>query len=221
MDIDLGTVLITLALVFTGSLLSLNPQFSIGGADARVADLLLDGILFGPPRGLDGSHNFIETDGSLTRDDLYVTGNAWDMNMTKFLEVYRWGGVDSPLRFDDVGDIAAARWQEAVATNPYFWYGPLTGYLPRTGGFALTARTMSNYSEGSLEGVISKSKILSLISHLLDSGSDLMKQPRTCSSPSSPWSTTRPPLLAWRTREATRECPTTGSGARSPGGWWI
>ncbi|KAK6216308.1 hypothetical protein LQW54_003699 [Pestalotiopsis sp. IQ-011] len=156
MDIDLGTVLITLALVFTGSPLSLNPQFSIGGADARVADLLLDGILLGPPRGLDGSHNFIETDGSLTRDDLYVTGNAWDMNMTKFLEVYRWGGVDSPLTSDDVGDIAAARWQEAVATNPYFWYGPLTGYLPRTGGFALTARTMSNYSEGSLQGVITK-----------------------------------------------------------------
>lgn len=157
MDTDLAVVLITLALVFTGDPVSLDPKFSIGGVDARVSDLLLlDGILLGEPRGLDGSHNFIETDGSLTRDDLYVTGNAWDMNMTKFLEVYAWGGVGAPLTFDDVGDVAAARWQEAVATNPYFWYGPLTGYLPRTGGFALTARTMSNYSEGSLDGIISK-----------------------------------------------------------------
>ncbi|ETS87214.1 hypothetical protein PFICI_01042 [Pestalotiopsis fici W106-1] len=158
MNIDLAVVLITLALVFTGNPASLDPQFSIGGVDPRVTNLVDGVLLLGEPRGLDGSHNFIETDGSLTRDDLYVTGNAWDMNMTKFLEVYLWGanGVDSPLTFDDVGDISAARWQEGVATNPYFWYGPLTGYLPRTGGYALTSRTMSNYSEGSLDGVITK-----------------------------------------------------------------
>ncbi|KAF7534854.1 heme-thiolate peroxidase [Neopestalotiopsis clavispora] len=173
MDIDLAVVLITLALVFTGDPVSLDPKFSIGGVDARVSDLLiLDGILLGEPRGLDGSHNFIETDGSLTRDDLYVTGNAWDMNMTKFLEVYAWGGVGVPLTFDDIGDIAAARWQEAVATNPYFWYGPLTGYLPRTGGFALTARTMSNYSEGSLEGVITKDMFKSFFAVIDDEAAE-------------------------------------------------
>jgi hypothetical protein len=191
MDIDLAVVLITLAVVFTGDPVSLDPKFSIGGVDARVSDLLLlDGILLGEPRGLDGSHNFIETDGSLTRDDLYVTGNAWDMNMTKFLEVYAWGGggVDEPLTFDDVGDIAAARWQEAVATNPYFWYGPLTGYLPRTGGFALTARTMSNYSEGSLDGIISKftSSLLTCQCLKLQVVANNVKQPKTCSSPSLP-----------------------------------
>jgi hypothetical protein len=161
MGIDLGTVLITLALGFTGNPLSLNPTFSIGGVDSRVTNILSNvGGLLGTPRGLDGSHNFIETDGSLTRDDLYVTGNAWDMNMTKFLEVYSWGGVGSALTFEDIGDISAMRWKEAESTNPWFWYGPLTGYLPRTGGHALTARTMSNYSGGSLEGVISETLLL-------------------------------------------------------------
>lgn len=155
MNIDLGTVLITLGLVFTGDPLSLNPEFSIGGIDSRVTNILDNlGGLIGTPRGLEGSHNFIETDGSLTRDDLYVTGDAWNMNMTKFIQVYNWGGVEAPLTFDDVGDISAMRWEEAVATNPWFWYGPLTGYLPRTGGYALTARTMSNYSDGGSEGVI-------------------------------------------------------------------
>ncbi|KAI1858997.1 hypothetical protein JX265_004604 [Neoarthrinium moseri] len=102
MNIDLGTVLVTLALVFTGNPLSINPTFSIGGIDRRVNNIAGNlGGLIGTPRGLDGSHNFIETDGSLTRDDLYVTGNAWDMNMTKFLEVYRWGGNEA-LTFDDV-----------------------------------------------------------------------------------------------------------------------
>lgn len=76
------------------------------------------------------------------------------MNLTKFLPGYNWNGVETPLTFGDIEDISAMRWRESEATNLWFWYGPLTGYLPRTGGYALTVRTMSNYSNGDLEATI-------------------------------------------------------------------
>lgn len=104
---------------------------------------LLTGVQ-GTPRGLQGSHNWIESDGSGTRDDLYVTGNAWTMNMTLFRDIY--DNIDGALSMDDIAKRAAERIDEAIAINPYFYYGPYTGMVARNAGYLFTGRVLSNHS---------------------------------------------------------------------------
>jgi hypothetical protein len=169
MGVDLGTVLSLMGTVWTGDPLSLNPGFSIGGESDRVSNIaqnLLDlGLLGmwnmikvsisilrpsltvcqGTPRGLAGSHNFIEADASLTRDDLYVTGDASTLDMGLFLETYEAVEGDV-ISFDDIADRAAKRFEESKATNPYFYYGPFTGMIVRNAAYLFAARLLSNHS---------------------------------------------------------------------------
>jgi hypothetical protein len=146
MGIDLATIISVMGLTGAGNPISLNPGFSIGGQSPKSKNLLgnLLGLL-GTPRGLDGSHNFIEADSSNTRDDLYITGDASTMNMTLFMDVYN--SIDGALSMEDIGDRAAQRLQESIATNPLFYYGPYTGLLVRNAGYAFTGRLLSNHSE--------------------------------------------------------------------------
>ncbi|KAL5335777.1 Chloroperoxidase [Aspergillus crustosus] len=89
MGVNLALVLAIMGTVWTGNPLSLDPGFSIAGRDTGVNNILSNALdLLGEPQGLNGSHNFIESDSSNTRDDLYVTGNASTMNMTLFNEWY-------------------------------------------------------------------------------------------------------------------------------------
>lgn len=99
----------------------------------------------GTPRGLEGSHNYIEADSSNTRDDLYVTGDASTMNMNLFMEVYNSIG-DGALSMEAMGDRAANRLAESIATNPLFYYGPFTGLLVRNAAYLFAGRLLSNHS---------------------------------------------------------------------------
>ena len=109
----------------------------------------------GTPRGLQGSHNWIESDSSNTRNDLYVTGNAWTMNMTLFLEAYNSAEGDV-ITMDDIGKRAAQRIQASIGTNPYFYYGPYTGMIARNAGYAFAGRILSNHSKEFPGGRLSK-----------------------------------------------------------------
>jgi len=124
MGIDLITVLAVLGTVFVGNPLSLNPGFSIGGETTKSNNILGNVLgLLGKPRGLEGSHNIIESDSSATRNDLYLTGNAHTMNMTLFQAML--DSVEGDyLTMDDLGQRAADRFHESIATNPTFYYGP-------------------------------------------------------------------------------------------------
>ncbi|KAH7309175.1 oxidase [Stachybotrys elegans] len=146
MGIDLATIIAGMGVVAVGNPLSIKPGFSIGGETPKSQNLLgnLLGLL-GTPRGLDGSHNYIEADSSNTRDDLYVTGDASTMNMTLFMDVYN--SIDGAMTMEDVGDRAAKRLQESIATNPQFYYGPYTGFLVRNAGFAFGFRLLSNHTK--------------------------------------------------------------------------
>ncbi|KXJ90382.1 Chloroperoxidase [Microdochium bolleyi] len=148
MGIDLATLIAAMGLTGTGNPLSLNPGFSIGGKSPKSQNLLgnLLGLL-GTPRGLDGSHNFIEADSSLTRDDLYITGDASTMNMDKFMEVHDKIPVGGALSVEGMGDIAAAAIKTSIATNPLFYYGPYTGLLVRNAGLLFGIRLLSNHSD--------------------------------------------------------------------------
>lgn len=163
MGLDLITILAVMGTVGVGNPLSLNPGFSIGGKSSKANNILdnLFGLLGastlpfprpyadlvspGTPPGLDHSHNWIESDSSNTRDDLYVTGDASTMNMTLFLEAYNFSD-DYVLTMDDIGARAAKRFEESISINPNFYYGPYTGMIARNSGYAFAGRILSNHT---------------------------------------------------------------------------
>lgn len=110
------------------------------------------------PRGLNDSHNFIEADSSPTRDDLYVTGDPVTMNLTKFEILYDMVPDNSNETFtlDIMADFASKRWNDTIATNPYFYYGPITGMLARNTGYCFVGNLFANYSSQYPEGSLSK-----------------------------------------------------------------
>lgn len=146
MGIELITILSVMGTVGVGNPLSLNPGFSIGGKNRKSNNILgnLLGLL-GTPRGLEGSHNWIEGDSSNTRDDLYVTGDASTMNMTLFRQIYDNFPGDA-LSMDDIGKRASERFDDSISINPYFYYGPYTGMVARNAGYIFTGRLLSNHS---------------------------------------------------------------------------
>lgn len=174
MGVDLATILAIMGTVWTGDPLSLDPSFSIGGRDTGVNNLLnnLGGLLgmyfsnptidvrfqltnSGEPQGLIGSHNFIEADSSNTRDDLYVTGNNYALNMDKFMAWYNMS-TDGTFDMDLMAKRAKDRFHETIETNPNFYYGPVTGLIARNAGYIFPGRLFRNHSRENPEGVLSK-----------------------------------------------------------------
>ncbi|KAH7082028.1 Chloroperoxidase [Paraphoma chrysanthemicola] len=155
MGVELALVLGIMGTVWTGNPLSLDPGFSIGGPGP---DNLLGNALglIGDPRGLQGSHNWIESDSSLTRDDLYVTGNAWTMNMTLFRDFYDRADENGVLSMDLLADQAARRWAYSVAHNPDFYYGPVTGMVARNAGYLFLGRLLSNHTSQRPGGILTQ-----------------------------------------------------------------
>ncbi|GFF49969.1 aromatic peroxygenase [Aspergillus udagawae] len=156
MGVDLTTILAMMGLVWTGNPLALVPSFSIGGRDTGVNNLLNNlGGLLGEPQGLIGSHNFIEADSSNTRDDLYVTGNNYALNMDKFMEWYNMS-TDGTFSMDLMAERAKIRFEQSVQTNPEFYYGPVTGLISRNAGYMFPGRLFRNHSRENPEGVLTK-----------------------------------------------------------------
>ncbi|KAL1587622.1 hypothetical protein WHR41_03651 [Cladosporium halotolerans] len=149
MGIELALVLAIMGVVWTGNPISLDPSFSIGGNSTAVWNALdnLQGVL-GTPQGIDHSHNFLEADASPTRNDLYATGDAWTMNMTRFEQLYNTVPAEEDFSFDVLAKWSADRWHESVETNPYFYYGPFTGMIARNAGFFFIGRLMANHTSG-------------------------------------------------------------------------
>lgn len=114
----------------------------------------------GEPQGLIGSHNFIEADSSNTRDDLYMTGNSHTLNMDKFMAWYNMS-TDGTFDMDLMAKRAKIRFDESVATNPDFYYGPVTGLIARNAGYMFSGRLFRNHSRENPEGVLSKSTLRS------------------------------------------------------------
>ncbi len=149
MSIDLVGILAVVATVYVGTPLSSNPGFSIGGPPKSSPSGLLGNLLglLGKPRGLDGTHNIIESDSSATRNDLYHTGNAHTMDMALFRKMLKLAGDDGFITMDDLGDRAVERFYESIATDPTFYYGPYTGTIARNAGYAFMGRFLSNHTK--------------------------------------------------------------------------
>lgn len=189
LGIDITTVLAVMSSTVAGNLVS----FSLGGQTTKVTSLLgLLGSLLGTPQGIDHTHNLIESDGSSTRDDIYMTGDSWTMNMTKFMEVYNSIDPNGGMTFDDMGQRSANRWNQSVANNPYFYYGPWSGMFGRSGGYLFATRLMSNHSvDHPRGGYLSKLNDQSKSTH--SSTSLTRVQPETCYAASGACTTSREP----------------------------
>ncbi|KAK2016858.1 oxidase [Colletotrichum eremochloae] len=158
MGIDISAILGVLGTVFVGNPLSVNPGFSIGDV-SRSSNNILDNLfgLLGTPRGLNGSHNIIEGDASLTRADLYMTGDASTMVMDQFQALYDMSSGEGDYTFDMFAERASVRFHESIATNPNFYYGPFTGMIARNAGYFFAYRMFANYSsENPVNGVYTK-----------------------------------------------------------------
>lgn len=157
MSLELGLLLSIMGTVWSGNPLSLDPSFSIGGNSTAVYNALdnAQGLL-GTPQGIEHSHNWLEADSSPTRDDLYLTGDAWTMNMTRFEQLYNSVPGNEDFSFDVLAKWSADRWHESVENNPYFYYGPFTGMFARNAGFFFVGRLFANHTEGTSEGKLSK-----------------------------------------------------------------
>lgn len=142
--------------VWVGTPLSLDPGFSIGSY-SEVNNLFgIIGGLLETPRGLIGSHNFLEADSSNTRGDLYVGNDNYKLQMSQFNE---WYSMSNSTVGDFTSDIqalrASDRYHESIAENPEFYYGPVTGFISRNAGFAFP-RLFRNHSTENPEGTLSK-----------------------------------------------------------------
>ncbi|TQN63657.1 Dothistromin biosynthesis peroxidase dotB, partial [Colletotrichum shisoi] len=156
MGVDIATLLAVMGTVFVGNPLSLNPGFSIGDVAGAGGGNILGNVLglLGTPRGLNGSHNIIEGDSSNTRADLYVTGDASTMVMDQFQSFYDMAGEgEGVYDFDLFVDRAAIRFNETIATNPNFYYGPFTGMIARNAGYFFACRLLANYSSENPTGL--------------------------------------------------------------------
>ncbi|KAF2838137.1 Cloroperoxidase [Patellaria atrata CBS 101060] len=148
MGVDLATILAVMGTVWAGNPLSLNPGFSIGGQTRKVQNLLgnLLGLL-GEPQGLIASHNFIESDASTTRQDLYLTGDNYRLDMTLFKQ---WLAVPTDASgsypMSSLFSLNKMRFDQSVATNPNFYYGPFTGMIARNAGTFFSGQLMRNFS---------------------------------------------------------------------------
>ncbi|KAI1743859.1 Chloroperoxidase [Xylaria scruposa] len=178
MSLDLITLLAGVVTAYVGNPASLHPGFSIGGVSSKSSNILgnLLGLL-GKPRGLIGSHNIIESDSSPTRNDLYVTGNAYTMNMTLFERLLGFAGDDGFITMDGLADFAADRFSESIATNPIFYYGPYSGTIARNAGYAFMGRFLSNNTkEYPLGGHLSKEVLSSFFGVSQENGVNVYKE---------------------------------------------
>ncbi|KJY00819.1 hypothetical protein TI39_contig311g00030 [Zymoseptoria brevis] len=155
MGIDLATLLAVMAVVWTGDALSPNPLFSIGGSDVRVTGAV-GGLIgtTGPAQGLAKAHNILEADSSPTRNDLYVTGDAATMNLTRFEKLYNLVSTDRAFTMEDMADFAAIRFRESIEENKDFYFGPFTGTVARNAGFCFVGRLLANHSDGGAGGTL-------------------------------------------------------------------
>ncbi len=86
---------------------------------------------------------------------MYATGNAWAMNLTLFQEAH--DSVDGDVvSMDDMARHAARRFDDSVATNPWFYYGPYTGMISRNAGYIFGGRLLCNHSNEFPDGQLSE-----------------------------------------------------------------
>ncbi|KAL8667875.1 MAG: hypothetical protein Q9202_000340 [Teloschistes flavicans] len=133
MSLDFGQFLAVYGTVFDGDSISLTPGYSIGGP-ASLGGILSGVGLLRTPSGLSGSHNNYEGDTSATRGDLYP----------------------APQQYSALFPFRQSRFNDSIATNPYFFFPQFAGVLVAPAGYAFPPRMMANHSAKYPQGYLDK-----------------------------------------------------------------
>lgn len=157
MGADLAGFLSTISVLFDGAILT--QQWSIGsGGGTGVASL---GGLLNAGDGLTGSHNKYETDSSPMRGDLYeYCGDNYEVQLSQYQVLYDYykGVPDNQVSFSfsDLAKFRSFRFNQSVAENPHFFYGPFSGLIVSQAAFTFIPAFMSNHSAAYPNGVLSR-----------------------------------------------------------------
>lgn len=118
---DLGGFLALYGAIIDGNGL----EWSIGGPSSQLPNL----SLLSTPQGISGSHNKYESDVSPTRPDLYEHGNDYKVVVSQFQQLFDTQPDASTANYDlsVLTPFRAARFQQSISNNPYFFNGPFSG----------------------------------------------------------------------------------------------
>lgn len=78
------------------------------------------------------------------------------MNMTLFRDFHDRADKNGVLSMDLLADQAARRWEHSVATNPDFYYGPVTGMISRNAGILFLGRLLANHTAEHPDGILTQ-----------------------------------------------------------------
>lgn len=155
---DLGGFLAVYGALIDGN----GAAWSIGGPSTQLAALPNIGLL-STPQGISGSHNKYEADVSPTRPDLYEYGNDYKVITSQFKQLYDMQPNAATANYDlsVLTPFRAARFQQSIDNNPYFFNGPFSGVAVQPAAYTFIYRFMSNksaeYPEGRLNQAVLKS----------------------------------------------------------------
>ncbi|KAK4616698.1 Dothistromin biosynthesis peroxidase dotB [Fulvia fulva] len=135
-----------------GDLLS----WSLGGTPT-LAQGGLTGVL---GHGLVGSHNKYEGDSSPTRGDLYQAGDNYKTVTSQFQDMINFS-PNGVATIESLTNFRSHRFDQQIATNPYFFNGPFTGVLVQPAAYAFIYRFMANHSAENTEGELTHSTLQS------------------------------------------------------------
>ncbi|KAF8865690.1 Cloroperoxidase [Acephala macrosclerotiorum] len=137
---SLGGFLAIYGVIFDGD----ATKWSIGGPAPSVSNL---GLL-GTPQGISGSHNKYESDVSPSRPDLYEYGNDYKVIISQFQQMFDLQPDAATANYDlsVLTPFRAARFQQLVENNPYFFNGPFSGVLVQPAAYTFIYRFMGNKS---------------------------------------------------------------------------
>lgn len=161
---DLGGFLAIYGAIFDGD----ATKWSIGGPAPSVGNL---GLL-GTPQGISGSHNKYESDVSPSRPDLYEYGNDYKVIISQFQQMFDLQPDAATANYDlsVLTPFRAARFQQSIQNNPYFFNGPFSGVLVQPAAYTFIYRFMGNKSAEYPEGVLNQEVLKSFFSITGESG---------------------------------------------------
>lgn len=165
---DLGGFLAIYGAVIDGN----GAAWSIGGPSTQLGGLGSSGLLLSQPQGISGSHNKYEADVSPTRPDLYEYGNDYKVIVKQFQQMFDLQPTAATANYDlsVLTPFRAARFQQSINDNPYFFNGPFSGVLVQPAAYTFIYRFMANKSAEHPEGVLNQDVLKSFFSITGDSG---------------------------------------------------
>lgn len=155
MSPDLAGFLAAYAVIFDGD--PILGTWSIGGPPP--SNGLTKGLL-GQAQGISYSHNVYEGDSSIGRRDAYLNnGDAHSLDPARFASAYALN-KNNRYTLDLFAQNFAAKAQESISTNPYYFAAPFSTTLVSPAAYNFVINFMSNHSaeepNGYLDGEMFK-----------------------------------------------------------------